>query len=495
MADPVADILRKQPIPDAVRAQAWDAFESAKDADDLASKLQAIKMPDAAKASLWDLKSQAVPEPVPVPDAPEPAAATPPTDQRSWLAKQFDSVVGAPGATEVAKGAAKSVLGAVEGGGKLIRAIPGIGNLLAKGPEVTLPVSTTPTNDAQAIGKTAGDIGMFFAPAGLVGKGKAALATGRGVLDGLLGAGLEGASAAGVTGLQTGDMGSAATAGGVTAAVTGGLSAAKPAAKWLGERIEKALVKPQKADTADGFSIGKVFQYDLGGTLRQTYDKTDAAIKDRMAQLKQVLRASPAKVDVLDALSETQQRLRQAAEHQGSGLSYPEMERSLNTILEKILPVVQGAGGDPKVDLAVANAVKQVAGDIGAFTHGFTGKVQWGEDAGALEQAANTLYDVLKGRIEQGAIGPVKAINKQIGDIIGVRRAVIRRIPVAERQNMISLIDAGAAMKGGPTGLALWVANHALRSGTVANALVKGSQSNAPAAIGRTVGAVTGAAQ
>lgn len=76
MADPVAELLRKQPIPDAVRAQAWDAFESAKDADELAAALQALKMPDAAKASLWDLKAQtpmashAAPEPAQTPEGP-----------------------------------------------------------------------------------------------------------------------------------------------------------------------------------------------------------------------------------------------------------------------------------------------------------------------------------------------------------------------------------------------------------------------------------------
>ena len=54
--DPVADRLRRAPIPDRLRADAWDAFEQATDADDLAKRLAKLPMPDAVKADLWDLK-------------------------------------------------------------------------------------------------------------------------------------------------------------------------------------------------------------------------------------------------------------------------------------------------------------------------------------------------------------------------------------------------------------------------------------------------------
>lgn len=57
MADPIADLLRKSPLTDAQRADAWDAFYQAKDQDDLATKLQAMKLPDTVKAGLWDQKA------------------------------------------------------------------------------------------------------------------------------------------------------------------------------------------------------------------------------------------------------------------------------------------------------------------------------------------------------------------------------------------------------------------------------------------------------
>lgn len=60
-ADPVADILRKAPTSDAIRAEAWDAFEQAMDADDLAKRLNRLPLPQPVKASLWDLKGQQSP--------------------------------------------------------------------------------------------------------------------------------------------------------------------------------------------------------------------------------------------------------------------------------------------------------------------------------------------------------------------------------------------------------------------------------------------------
>lgn len=57
--DPVADRLRTAPVPDAIKASAWDAYESATDADDLTKRLRALPLPDSVRADLWDLKASA----------------------------------------------------------------------------------------------------------------------------------------------------------------------------------------------------------------------------------------------------------------------------------------------------------------------------------------------------------------------------------------------------------------------------------------------------
>lgn len=54
--DPVQARLITAPVPNSVRADAWDAFQQSKDADELAQRLAAIKIPDNVKADLWDMK-------------------------------------------------------------------------------------------------------------------------------------------------------------------------------------------------------------------------------------------------------------------------------------------------------------------------------------------------------------------------------------------------------------------------------------------------------
>lgn len=69
MADP-ADILSPLQVPQQVKADAWDAFHSATDQNDLAKRLESMQIPREAKASLWDMKATAS---TPQQSAPPPA--------------------------------------------------------------------------------------------------------------------------------------------------------------------------------------------------------------------------------------------------------------------------------------------------------------------------------------------------------------------------------------------------------------------------------------
>ena len=64
--DPVQAILNPVKLPQAVKAQLWDVFHQAKDADDLQARLDKLQVPRTVKAALWDAKSSG-----------EPAAAAP----------------------------------------------------------------------------------------------------------------------------------------------------------------------------------------------------------------------------------------------------------------------------------------------------------------------------------------------------------------------------------------------------------------------------------
>jgi len=415
-------------------------------------------------------------------------ADTPPPDTRSGLTKNLDAALGAPGATEtlsgLASGAAKGAANTVAGLGEMLHRVPGVSALvdrlygtpgLSKAAFPAAREAVKPSTPAEKAGYTAEQVGEFLVP-GPGKAGKVAEAVRSGV----------------TTFAQTGSPTAAAAATGATAAVNAAVPAIKAGANWTAERIERALVKATAADKADGFTASNVFKHDVGGTLQQTYQKTTDKIKDLSAQLGQRLRyLSPGgqkpEIDVIDALDRAAQKATGDAAHtMGQNTA---MADAVTKVLHELAPVLDQAGTQAatsgKIDLVTANALKQGVGELGAWKHDPTGRVVSADDK-AMETVANAFYQELKNQIEQKAVGPVKSINKQIGELIGIKNAVIRRIPVAERSNVLNAGDL-VGFGTGKWGLAL--ANHLLQSGRTANVLSAIGQSATSAVPGRAAGA------
>lgn len=422
-----------------------------------------------------------------------PADETPAKEPDSWgkAIRQNAASLGIPiGVTNALIGAGKSALGTIHGGGELIRKIPGVGPMLDRGPSVDLPVQLAPQGAAQQIGKVGGDIAQFMAPAGALSKLKAATATGSGILDALVGAGIEAGSAGAVGSAQTGDLKKGAeigaTAGALNLATQGVLAAAKP----LAERIEKSLIKPVKADIEDGFRVQNVFKHELGGTLSQSFDKTTQKINALSQTLKQVLRADPsATVNPYEALFQAADDLdKKALKDVGDTKA---IQRTLNSVLEDMGEAMRKQGvpvaPDGAIDLASANELKQGFGEMGAWLHNPSGGAMADPDSAAKEKVANAVYGQLKRAIEQNAKGPVQSINQQLSELIPIKRALIRRLPVVQRQNILNLGDL-IGMSTSAWGVSL--ANRLLRAGTTANVLNSAAnQAGALAPLSGQVGA------
>ncbi len=62
-ADPVADVLRSVPVPNDVRAKAWNLYDGAANADDLAAGLKDLPLAQTVKAQLWRMKEAATQQP------------------------------------------------------------------------------------------------------------------------------------------------------------------------------------------------------------------------------------------------------------------------------------------------------------------------------------------------------------------------------------------------------------------------------------------------
>lgn len=245
------------------------------------------------------------------------------------------------------------------------------------------------------------------------------------------------------------------------------------AAAPLGERIELSLLKPVKSDlqgvksapeVAPQTLVKNVYKYELGGTLVQSYEKAQALTRDLGNRMRAVLAANPsADVDLLDVLSDTSNELK-AAKASNFGTN-----ANIDKAVDNLLSEIHNVSPSGKVNLADAQDVKQALGYMGSWQNGARDA-----DSAAVETVANAMYTKLKNAIEtaSGQSAEVKAINQQFGDVIPIKNALIRRIPVAARREPVSLKEFIALTTGGASGIGLAASDRLLRSGTAANALV-----------------------
>lgn len=81
--------------------------------------------------------------------------------------------------------------------------------------------------------------------------------------------------------------------------------------------------------------------------------------------------------------------------------------------------------------------------------------------------------------IEKNAPEGVKELNKQMSDLIPISNAALRRLPVEQRNNMISLTDSIGLFSAifDPRSLALLGANRLAKSGKFGNFLMNVAES------------------
>lgn len=161
--DPVADLLAKSPIGQSVRADAWDAFHSSTNEDDLTAKLQKLPMPMETKATLWDLKH---------------ASAQPttmqPKDKGQIIYSNRPTTI-----ADVGKAGLDVAIGAFKQPGRIVQMVPGVTALTDKLyglPEGSSEKAMQPTNTTQEVGGLAADVGEMAAGGAASGVLKPAMA-------------------------------------------------------------------------------------------------------------------------------------------------------------------------------------------------------------------------------------------------------------------------------------------------------------------------------
>lgn len=297
-----------------------------------------------------------------------------------------------------------------------------------------------------------GDILKAGAEIGAVAAAPATLAGTIGV-----GAGIGAAQGAGEAMQQEKGLGEVAKSGGIgaliggaTAGVIGGFS--KLLGK-VGEKIQTSVIRPTAPDLKDGFSMQTVKDYNLGGSLKTTLTKTQSKMDELTTQLNEKLAASPERIDLQKVYQETMKELLESNKMKGFGAN-----TKIQNALEELGGEISVVGN--QLSIPEAQIIKQAAGRQGAWQFG-----KQDAESNAREAVYNAFYSKLKNQIENLSPEGVREINQQLSKLIPVANAVIRRIPVAERNNLISLSDM--------LGLTVSALNQAALTPTIINLISK----------------------
>lgn len=476
---PTADIrtiLDPLPVPKEVKAQAWDAWNASQNDAQFRIKFAQIPLPKEVKAALWDAK-QFTPDQMlkPKPATPYKGVEPPTLLQQAGNAIKNEAQV----AWDEATGAGQHITKTMLGLGKLLEKVPVIGPvqkyLGTVGPRISVPLE--PQNRAQRVGAGAANVGEFYAGGELLQPLKVATQAQTAIpaLKAAIGATFEGASAAGVTAAQQGSTENILKPA-VTAAT---LSLAIPAAgellKKTALKIESVAIKATAAERADGFKTENIFKYKLGGSLNTSLAKTETQLNN-LQVMAEKLRQNGSPVDLNAVLLQTAKDLAKESPR-NMGLNNQILSALQKEADEIDVLIRQGhvaSTGAAPIDTAY-DVLKSV-GQRGAWEYGHRDL-----DSLASEKVANALYSNLRKAIEASSKNgqALKDVNRTMMDLIPIRTALIRRIPVAVRNEAMSLPEVIALSHGAvPVG----AVSRVLKTPSVANVLATGAQAAPKAA-------------
>jgi hypothetical protein len=235
-----------------------------------------------------------------------------------------------------------------------------------------------------------------------------------------------------------------------------------------GEKIQTSMIRPNASDIKDGFKIENVAKHKLGNNIQEMSVNANVKLNILGQRLNTQLKGTPGNIDLQGVYQNTQKQL-QTELKQTFGDN-----RAIQRVLKQLSSEIDTVGSSSKTtDIFGATLVKRGAGTKGAWAYGRTDP-----DAGAIEKVYNAFYSNLKKAIDAKIPESAKGLNKEISELIPISNAVMRRIPVEMRNNVISLqdsVDVFSAITN-PSGVALLGARKLSKNGRVANWLIRSGQ-------------------
>lgn len=317
---------------------------------------------------------------------------------------------------------------------------------------------------------------MFLAPEASEAR-LAQLARGSKLGESALRVGQEAAKVGGTEYLQTGGDAKQAAIGALTAGGVAGLGEAlRPAIKAVGRGIQMSTIRPSRADVKDGFKWSTLDRFKLKGNLEDSYNQVDNELTRLRTERNKLIAPGTTDVDLTKPMNTALLKLRASTDDLKLGAEGLDAVKEASQMIMKLGKIIK----DPrKVDISKVENLKEYMGTLGAWADGAR------DDKGKVTATvANIMYNELRQVIEdstakmQGA--QVKILNSQMKDLIPVKNAILKRLPVEQRNSALSLTDMLAAMpaivSGNPAELGLLALSRGQKSARLGNALVRGGK-------------------
>jgi hypothetical protein len=271
----------------------------------------------------------------------------------------------------------------------------------------------------------------------------------------------------------------------------------------FGKKITTSKIKPSKKLVSQGYDTGNFFKYDVDApTLTGTAKKLSNKIKSTSDKLKNVLGESPAKVDINivadDAIENFIQKAQKGDQFARDAILESGGAEPLREAIAKLTDEALSIFPDANLNLLDANSLKRSVGTQGAWY------VAKDKSSTAEKNAANILYGELRKAINKaaGETGSdlIQKANKELSELIPLERAIIDRLPVASRNEVLPLKAAIALSQNwtSPKQVALALATFGLTSPAVGSKFYKAGQGKGlftpkpltPALTGTTAGGI-----
>lgn len=220
----------------------------------------------------------------------------------------------------------------------------------------------------------------------------------------------------------------------LVAYLTGALSRA-----WrsLGDKIQTSSIQPTRADYESGFDVKNIQKYKVGGTLRQTGNNVEKKIISARKELAEKIGNKEINVNINEIFSDAENKLFVKQK----GFTAPERLK-LKAFMDNQKMNILDAYPDGQIPLQEFQDLKTTWGRRAAAGGGFKDF-----DTSVATQGYTQLSFAARSKIIKTEPA-IEAIYKKLHDLSPIEEALIRRLPVLQRQAIVNQFDIMSGIIG-----------------------------------------------